>query len=73
MVEVEAKAKVAKDKAVIEAKIPTKVNKNKFKSLITQIGAHVEEENIKEGGTKEDVDIIKEMMQIIVVARTMVD
>ena len=56
------------DKEVVEEEIPTKAN-NRIRSLMTQIGVHVEEEIFKTGGVREDVEIIKEMMwmQIIVV------
>ena len=57
LVEAEVEAKV------VEAKIPTKDN-NKIKSLMTQIGLHVEEEIFKVGEAREDKEIIKEMIRM---------
>ena len=66
LVEVEVEAKVEEDKEVVEAEIPTKTN-NRSKSLMTQTTVNVEEEIFKVGGVKEDVEVIKGMMQMLVI------
>ena len=63
LVEVEVEAKVEEDKEVVEAKIPTKAN-NKIRSLMTQTGVQMEEEIFEARGAREDVEIIKEMIQM---------
>ena len=68
LVEVEVEVKVEEDKEVVEEETPTKAN-NRIRSLMTQIGVHVEEKNFEARGVREDIEIIKEMMwmQITVV------
>ena len=69
LVEVEVEVKVKEDKEVVEVEIPTKAS-NKIMSLMNQIEAHMEEETLKAGGTRENTKIIREVMwmQTIVVA-----
>ena len=52
LAEVEVEAEVEEDKEVVEEEIPTKAN-NRIKSLLTQIGIHVEEEIFEAGGARE--------------------
>ena len=66
LAEVEVEAEVEEDKEVVEEEIPTKAN-NKIRILMTQIGVHVEEEIFEAGGVREDVEIIKEMMQMQII------
>ena len=68
LAEAEAEAEVEEAK-VVEEKIPTKAS-NRKRSLMTLIGAHVEEKTLEAGGAREDTETIKEMMlmQIRVVA-----
>ena len=63
MEEVEVEAKVEEDKEVVEIEIPTKAN-NRIRSLMTQIGVHMEEEIFEARGAREDVEVIKEMMRV---------
>ena len=63
LVEVEVEAKVEENKEVVEARTPTKAN-NKITKLLTQTGIHMEEEIFEARGAREDVEIIKEMIQM---------
>ena len=63
LAKVDVEAKVEEDKEVVEAEIPTKAN-NTIRSLMTQTRVHVEEEIFEAGGAREDIEIIKEMMQM---------